>query len=320
MPWPQADLLELTIDEFLLSPQELTLRKRHGVVERELSQSVVGENARRLVQQTLCSRKLECHVRFRLGDLVFKLASRGIYEHEGRLCRIVYLSRNEAAARRASPLPNELDLIELAGWVAQQHFATPPLALRLYYHVFDGSGPEAQICESWYREFSLRSDAEMRTLVVERAHRISEALKRADENLPECTLEERHATEDAPYRKCRDYCPARAHCRQIKRHYDKETARSVANEKFLAGIVAEPKGSTFEQKKAQRRKQQISMMLTAGNFFEVDFPREVFRKLILEEAEDETVPPEKRSAYREMGTWWSDADFVAWRAWLDRQE
>lgn len=317
--YSKDDPLHLTIDEFLLSAQELVLRERHGPFPRAIAKATMGANVRALVKEALRSRKVECHVLFGVGDLVIRLSCHGIYEHEGRLCRIVYLSGDEAADRKAGPRPEELELIELADWVAEKYYATPPLGLRLYYHVFAGKVCESHISESWYREFPLRTDAEMQTRVAERAHRIAEALLRSDADLPECSSDERHATVAAPYRKCRDHCPARFRCQQIARYYEKQNAQNIANERALASIVAE-EGPSFAEQQRARRQQQISMMLMSGNFFEADFPGDVFRKLLLDDAEDATTPPDTSAAYRDMAASWTDAQFVAWRAWLDRQE
>jgi len=279
----------------------------------------MGSEIRHAIKEALRSREIHSRVTFEACGTSIRLNTEGFHEHEGRLCRIVYLSQREAESRKKKPTAWELELVRVAGWVAEHYFARPPKGLRLYYYVFRTSGPDADICESWYREYPLAPESEIGQVVAQRTQRLAEALTHLDDALPECTVDERNGAPGSEYSKCRDWCPARQHCQQIGRYYAKETERSLANERALASIVAE-EGLTFAEQQAARRKEQISAMLTAGNFFETDFPREAFRKLILEEAEDETTEPAKCSAYREMATSWSDAKFVSWRAWLDRQD
>lgn len=313
-------MLELTVDKFLRGSQELVLLRRHPETQRTIKPATrMGAETRRQIKEALRSREVHCHVTFGVADIAVKLRCEGVYEHEGHLCRIVYLSQKEAEGLDRNAEPAELEGLKISGWVAERYYATPPNGLRLYYHVFDSPDAAAEICQSWYREFPLADEAEMRSLVATRTQRIAEAFKKPDEALPECTLLEREGRPGAEYSKCRDWCPARAHCQQINRYYDAATARWVAGERALAAIVADPEELAFADKERQRRKQQISTMLMAGNFFEDEFPRDVFRKLILEEAEDDKTDPAQSSAYREMATSWSNADFIAWRAWLDSQ-
>ena len=311
--------LSLTIDEFLAAPQELVLRHRHGRSDRRRVVTVMGAEIPHAMKEALRSREIHCDVTVEVCGTAIRLNTEGFHEHGGRLCRIFYLSRQDAELRRNGPMAQELELLTTAGWVAEHYFARPPKGLRLYYHVFRTSGPNAEICESWYREYPLAPESEIRQAVAKRTARIAEALTQPDEELPECTVDERNGALGSEYSKCRDWCPARAHCQQIERYYAKQTERSLANERALASIIV-GESLTFAERQAADRKKQISAMLMAGNFFENDFPREVFRKLILEEAEDETTEPEKSSAYREMATSWSDAKFVTWRDWLDRQD
>jgi hypothetical protein len=311
--------LNLTIEEFLAAPQQVVLLHRHGQSDRQLNQPATGSEIRRAIKEALRSREVHAHVTIGFEHRVVELTTDGFYEHEGRLCKILFLSPQEADERHKEPDVLDLHLLTIGGWVAEHFFATPPLGLRLYYHVFETYGADAQIRESWYREFPLAPDDEIRPLIAGQTRRIAEALTLPDDALAECSLDEREGAPGAEYTKCRDWCPARGHCQQVARYYARETERSLANERALASIVAE-EGPLFAEQQAARRKERISAMLMAGNFFEDDFPREVFRKLILDEAEDESTEPDKASAYREMATFWSDAKFVAWRAWLDRQD
>ena len=314
-----SQALKLTVDQFLRGPQEIVLIHRHGRAHQSDRPTLIGAKIRSDMKEALRSREINSHVKFGVQETVIELTTDGFHENEGHLCKVVFLPPQHAEDRRTNPNPPELLALELAGWVAAHFFATPPLGLRLYYHVFGKGGEVAEVEQSWCREFALAAEENIRPLVVEQTRRIGEAFTRPDETLPECTVEERDAAPGSEYSKCRDWCPARKHCEQIHRHYREETERSLAGERALASIVAE-EGLSFAERRATRRKEQISAMMMAGNFFEDDFPREVFRKLILDEAEDESTDRDKASAYREMATFWSDAKFVAWRAWLDREE
>lgn len=311
--------LKLSVDQFLAGPQEIVLIDRHGRGDTARKQTLPGATLRAAIKDALHYREVHAHGTIGFESPVVELTTDGFYEHEGHLCRILFLSPSQADERHKEPDARELQSLQVGGWIAEHFFATPPRALRLYYHVFGAYGADAEIKESWYREFPLAPDDEIRPLVTEQTRRIADALTLPNEALPECTLDEREGVPGSEYSKCRDWCPARGHCQQIARYYARETERSLANERALASIVVE-EGPTFAERQAMRRKEQISAMMMAGNFFEEDFPREVFRKLILDEAESESTDPEKASAYREMATFWSDAKFVAWRAWLDRQE
>lgn len=311
--------LKLSVDQFLAGPQEILLIERHGRDDTSRKPIRPGATIRAAIKAALHSREIHARVTVGFENRVVELTTEGFYEHEGRVCKILFLSPQEADERHREPEAQDLRALRIGGWVAERYFATPPLGLRLYYHLFKTHGADAEIIESWYREFPLAPDDEIQPIIAEQTQRIAEALTRPNEALPECTLDERGGAPGSEYSKCRDWCPARGHCQQIDRYYATATERSLANERALASIVAE-EGPTFAERQATHRKEQISAMMMAGNFFEDDFPREVFRKLILDEAEDESTDPETASAYREMATFWSDAKFVAWRAWLDRQE
>lgn len=311
--------LILTIDEFLAAPQEVVLLHRHGRTDSGRSRTPIGSNVRHAIKEVLRSREIDCHVTFEVCGTAIRLNTAGFYENEGRLCRIVYLSSQQAETRRSQATARELELVRIAGWVAERYFATPPKGLRLYYHVFRTSGPDADICESWYREYPLAPESEVRQVVAERTQRLGEALAKPDAALLECTVEERDGAPGSEYSKCRDWCPARQHCQQIDRYYQQETERWLASERALSSIVAE-EGPTFAEKEAARRKELIAGMMMAGNFFEEDFPRESFRALLKAEAEAEEDDLQKKKSLLEMATEWSNARFVQWRALLDNQD
>jgi hypothetical protein len=316
----ETQTLKLSVDEFLVGPQELVLLHRHGAGERGRPGVAMGGDIRRAIKEALRSREIYCRVRFQVRNAVIELTSEDLYEHEGRICKIVFLSRQQAEDRKKKPATRELESLKFAGWVAEHYFATPPQGLRLYYHVFGKGAADAEIEGSWYREFPLASEDEIQPLIAERTRRIVDALTQPDEALPECTLIERDGTLGTPYSKCRDWCPTRQHCQQIKRHYNEATERSLSNQRILEGIVINPPVPSPHEEDAKRRKERIAGMMMAGNFFEEDFPREQFRLLLKAQAEAEQDDLENKTALLEMATVWSNAKFVQWRAWLDRQD
>lgn len=234
----EAQTFELTVDEFLRGPQELILLRRHGGEENrdQPSSTVVGADTRRAIKEAVRSREIHCRVKFQVGDAVVELRSDDLYENEGRLCKIIFLTRRQAVDRKVEMTPAELESLKLAGWVADHHFSNSPKGLRLYYHVFGKGGADAEIKESWYREFPLAAEEEIRAIVTERTRRISEALSLPDEALPECSPDEQNRPHRPGYSKCRDWCPARHHCQQMNRFYEAATARCIAGEQALASI------------------------------------------------------------------------------------
>lgn len=234
----ETQTFRLTVDEFLRGPQELILLRRHGRggdVDRP-SYPAVGADIRSAIKEALRAREIRCRVKFEVGDAVIELRSDDLYEHEGRLCKIIFLHRREAQDRKLDCEPPELQSLRLAGWVADHHFANSPAGLRIYYHVFGKGGADAQIKESWYREFPLAPEEDIRALVTDRTRQLSEALSLPDDALPECSQQERTQPPRAGYSKCRDWCPARQHCHQMHRFYAAATERYLAGERALESI------------------------------------------------------------------------------------
>jgi hypothetical protein len=231
--------LTLTVDRFLLGLQEIALMHRHACTDAGRKPAIPGATIRRTMKEALQSREIHARVTFEVQNAIVELTSDGFYEHEGRLCKIVFLSRQQAEDRKNEPDARELESLKVAGWVVDHYFATPPQGLRLYYHVLGKGGPDAEIEQSWYREFPLASHDEIQLLILERTRRIAEALTYPDEALPECTLSERDGAPGTQYSKCRDWCPARQHCQQIQRYYNRATERSLSNQKVLESIVAD---------------------------------------------------------------------------------
>jgi hypothetical protein len=231
--------LTLTVDRFLLGLQEIALMHRHACTDAGRKPAIPGATIRRTMKEALQSREIHARVTFEVQNAIVELTSDGFYEHEGRLCKIVFLSRQHAEDRKNEPDARELESLKVAGWVVDHYFATPPQGLRLYYHVLGKGGPDAEIEQSWYREFPLASHDEIQLLILERTRRIAEALTYPDEALPECTLSERDGAPGTQYSKCRDWCPARQHCQQIQRYYNRATERSLSNQKVLESIVAD---------------------------------------------------------------------------------
>ena len=227
--------LNLTIDQFLLPSQELVLRHRYGSPNPEFRRQVPGSELRRKISESLQHRIVEGRIRLQFGDLTVNLSLKNFYEHEGDLCRLVYITRRQREDRKALEVPPELPLLQIGGWVAAHYYVNAPKGLRLYYHVLRGKGPDAELRESWYRKFPLAAEEEMQALLTERMRRIHEGLSQPDDALRECTWEERHPT-DLGHRKCGLYCPASDRCVQFARYLAQGAELNRRNEETLRSI------------------------------------------------------------------------------------
>jgi hypothetical protein len=59
---------------------------------------------------------------------------------------------------------------------------------------------------------------------------------------------------------------------------------------------------------------QLGWMVAAANFFEFDFPREAFRKLLWRLAEVETDDWARKTELQNMSAIWTDGQIHDWRA------
>lgn len=235
-----AQRLELTVDQFLLGPQEIVLRHRHGSGAPALHHPCEDVDTRRAIRESRHSRQRERRVTYQVGDLAVNLRCEGVYEHEGNLCRLVFLSKQQVEWLDPRDKPPELEGLKISGWVAQYSGGEPPRALRLCYNVLASSEPGAEICDSWYREFPLAPDSEITASIAQRTQRIALALARADDALPDCDVMVRCGNVAKPSNRCRDYCRVRLHCHQMRRFYEQEMERFLAGERALAGITGDP--------------------------------------------------------------------------------
>lgn len=227
--------LDLSVDEFLLPPQELILRHRHGSPAPEFQRYFPGAEVRAQLSGALKQRIVEGRVRIEFGELTVNLSLTNFYEHEGDLCRLVFLTRGQGEDRKDLAVPPELPLLQLGGWVAAHSHVNAPNALRHYHRVLRGKGPDATLRESWYRKFPLASEAEAIALATEQMRRIYDGLNKPDEALPECTWQDRHPMQ-LGHRKCGLDCPAAAYCAQFERDLAAGAELNRRNEEALSQI------------------------------------------------------------------------------------
>lgn len=227
--------LDLTVDQFFLPPQELILRHRHGSPTPEFQRYFPGAELRQQISEALKHRIVNGRLRIEFGELTVNLSLGNFYEHEGDLCRLIFLTRGQGEDRKDGALPPELPLLQLGGWVATHAYVNAPNALRLYHHVLRGKGPDATLRESWYRKFPLASEVEAVALATEQMRRIYEGLTKPDEALPECTWQDRHPIQ-LGHRKCGLDCPAAAHCAQFARYCEEGAELNRRNEEALSQI------------------------------------------------------------------------------------
>ena len=160
------------------------------------------------------------------------------YHHEGRLCRIFYIRELGSELREEhGPKPHEIETLQLAAWVASKHFATPPLGIRLVYHVLCQDDRESPVLKSWVVDLPLTDPQKFENALAAKLKKLEAVLRNPDDTLlPPCTITERHGTELRPFQKCKDYCRARGSCPQYA------AFRAKAAE--IPGLTEDGKGSS----------------------------------------------------------------------------
>lgn len=231
--------LKLTATEFMVGAQQIVLSRRYGRRdEEELNHRFVQSQAYRLNEELLSQqhREIDCARTMEVNGFPVELSLKRFYEHENYVCRLVYLHEVAGEMRKIAVEPPELQLLELAGWIASKYYAQPPSGLRIYYHVLSNDPREAAVKESWFRQFPLGDNVQVEQFVAEKIDQIRIAFDLLDEDLPNCTDDQRHATADSPYRKCRDFCPARFNCTQFAAYLAAGALRNETNDAALVGI------------------------------------------------------------------------------------
>jgi hypothetical protein len=65
------------------------------------------------------------------------------------------------------------------------------------------------------------------------------------------------------------------------------------------------------------RQHELSLMMSAGNFFEDGFPKTHFRNLLWQEANAESDSWERKAHLQDMAVLWTDEQLIGWRNALE---
>ena len=209
--------LSITVAELSTGVQEIVLVERHGrISEEDENHRSDKNNLYRAVEAQLSHRAIDCFAVVEIPGLEVTIKVNRCYHHEGRLCRIHYVrERGSELREQKGPKAHEIETLQLAAWVASQHFSTPPRGIRLVYHVLPQDDRESPILKSWVVDLPLTEPKQFEKKLASKLGKLRDALQNADDEvLPPCSITERHGTEHRPFTKCKDYCRARHVCRQ----------------------------------------------------------------------------------------------------------
>jgi len=235
---PPKPTLNLTPAMFFTGTQAIVLAHRHGRSdEDELNFRLDKNSTYQATEALLRHRELSrCEITMETAGLIVNLRLKRCYHHEGRLCRVHYVSESGSEIRRKGLKTHEIQLAQVAAWAAARHFATPPVGVRLVYHVLAADDNEMAVTESWVVDLPMEPQAKVESLVVKKLKAIEAALALDDEDLPECDLDERHGTDAKPFQKCFDYCLARHNCPQFTRYVEQRAKRGTALPEMFASL------------------------------------------------------------------------------------
>lgn len=233
---PTKPTLNFTPAMFFTGPQEVVLAYRHGRCDEEdTNHRMDRTNIYQATEAQLRHRELSnCEITIETPGLITNLQLKRCYHHEGRLCRVHYLSESASEIRKQQVKSYEIELAQVAAWAAARYFATPPLGIRLIYHVLAAEETASPIAEAWVVDLPLAPRAKIEALVSKRLGAIAAALNLPDEALPECDMDERHGTDAKPFKKCLDSCRARKTCCQFACYLAKKANSGQALGKLLS--------------------------------------------------------------------------------------
>lgn len=226
----------LTPADFGVGVQEVVLVKKFGG-EPEVAD--MPDSARRdlyrIAQETMPERELRFSVKVAIPGMVAKIVCRRLYHAEGKVIRLVYLTKDAPDPRKVGPKPQDEVAVLVALWTAQQAFENPPSAGAILHYTFDPVRKNPIIGSYLYPV--IYDEGRAASIIQERLIAIRDALPLDTEILPQCDDIERHSQKNDPYHKCRFYCRARTYCPQAKSvvHPDNEAFR-------VSGILIEDTG------------------------------------------------------------------------------
>jgi hypothetical protein len=125
------------------------------------------------------------------------LVCRRLYHAEGKIYRIVYLTKDAPDPRKFGPKPQDEIATLVSMWGALHAFKTAPKGGAIMHYLFDPLKKNPIIGEFEYP--IIFDEGRALSVITERLLEI-----------------ERHSQKNDPYHKCRFYCRARTYCLQAK--------------------------------------------------------------------------------------------------------
>jgi hypothetical protein len=224
-----SNKITLTPTDFGVGVQEVVLVKRFG---GEPENADMPDSARRdlyrLAQETMPERELRFSVDVEIPGLSVQLVCRRLYHADGKIYRLVYLTKDAPDPRKFGPKPQDEIATLISMWGARHAFKTPPIGGVIMHYFFDPLKRNPIVGKYEYPVIFDEDRAE--SIILERLVAIRDAMPKATAELPECNEIERHSQKNDPYHKCRFYCRARTYCPQAKSvvHPDAQTTGGSA--------------------------------------------------------------------------------------------
>jgi hypothetical protein len=205
----------LTPTDFGVGVQEVVLVKKFGG-EPEVAD--MPDSARRdlyrITQETMPERELRFSVDVSVPGLKARIVCRRLYHGEGKIFRLVYLTKDAPDPKKVGPKPQDEVAVLVALWAARRAFSPEPRGGGIQHYTFDPVKKNPIIGSYYYPV--VYDDGRASSIIQDRLIAVRDALGLDVANLPECDDIERHSQKNDPYHKCRFYCRARTYCSQAK--------------------------------------------------------------------------------------------------------
>lgn len=210
-----SDPVLLTPTDFGVGVQEVVLVKKFGG-EPEVAD--MPDSARRdlyrITQETMPERELRFSVDVAVPGMRARIVCRRLYHAEGKIFRLVYLTKDAPDPRKVGPKPQDEVAVLVALWAAKRAFQTEPKGGGIQHYTFDPVKKNPIIGSYHYPV--IYDDGRASSIIQDRLIAIRDALTLDSSNLPQCDDIERHSQKNDPYHKCRFYCRARTYCSQAR--------------------------------------------------------------------------------------------------------
>jgi len=203
--------MTLTLPDLITGIQETLLVNRYGRQDEEID--AYGESRRELYrdqQEKAAGRELAFDTTIAYADMIFTIQLRRVYHHEGRVTRVVYFTGG-GDFKKAAPKVEDQAAVQIAAWLASQHYATAPIGCRVILHK---TNDDMEPIESKVVDFELWNPANLAEFIQERLSSLALHRNTPDAELPECNEADRFALKTDAYCKCRTQCRVRDFCQQ----------------------------------------------------------------------------------------------------------